>query len=199
MNSVAYVDNRDGHGRPARGTHVDSISYYTNDLADMNRDMHSMQQRKTEIAVTGNSSFEADNWFSRVMMTAFELADRVMVDSAEDNALRANYSSYDESSERVPQAEQMTSRYGSFGPLVDVSPRVAQCKDPFPIRRNEPPIGFEPPLGTAKRVTIETDNDQSMEKQPSEGSVSSSTSEVPHVSPPSIELEGDQLFRVPHF
>ena len=171
---VAYVDNRSDNVRPARGTHVDSISYYTHDLADMNRDMYSMQQRKTEIAVTGNSSFEADHWFSRVMMSAYDLADRIMVDSAEHNALRANYSSYDESADRVPQAEQMTSRYGSFGPLVDVSPRVAQCNDPFPIHRNEPRVG------TVRTFPRQAGLDRLAETDLSGASVSSS--EGPRVS-----------------
>jgi hypothetical protein len=67
------------------------------------------------------------------MHSAFEVADRIMVDSAEDNSLRTAYSSFDDSGAAVPQAEQMSSRYGSFGPVSDVSPRIAQCRHPFPL------------------------------------------------------------------
>ena len=115
---VAFVDTRVDNQKPERGTHVDSISYYTHDLAALNKHMYFMQQRKTEIQVTGNVSFEADNWISRVMASAYEVADSIMVDSAEDNALKANYSSFETATGGVPQAEQMTSpRYGSFGPV----------------------------------------------------------------------------------
>jgi hypothetical protein len=113
---VAFIDTRVDNQKPERGTHVDSIAYYTHDLAALNKDMYFMQQRKTEIQVTGNVSFEADNWISRVMASAYEVADSIMVDSAEDNALKANYSSFETATGAVPQAEQMTSRYGSFGP-----------------------------------------------------------------------------------
>ena len=124
--SVAYTDNGSSNERPSRGTHVDSISYYTYDLADCNKNMYFMQQRKTEIAFSGNSSNEADSWIARLMISAYEVADQIMVDSAEDNALgagslvdnalRANYSSFEDGA-GIPQAELMSSRYGSFGPL----------------------------------------------------------------------------------
>jgi hypothetical protein len=127
--SVAYVDDRSVNERPPRGTHVDSISYYTYDLAGTNKDMYFMQRRKAEIALTGNTSFEADNWLSQLMISAYEVADQIMVDSAEDNALRATYSLSDECGSSIPQAELMSSRYGSFGrPVVGMSPRTAQCQ-----------------------------------------------------------------------
>lgn len=120
-----------GNTRPERGTHVDSISYYTHDLAVCNKNMYYMQQRKTDIAVTGNVAKEADHWLSRMMLSAYEVADRIMIDSAEDNALKSSYSSsFDDPSAAIPQAEQMTSRYGSFGPINgagSVTARSAQC------------------------------------------------------------------------
>ena len=93
-----------------------------------------MQRRKTEIALTGNMSFEADNWLSKLMISAYEVADQIMVDSAEDNALRTNYSFTGEgtgsssSSSAIPQAELMSSYYGSVGPKIGMSPRTAQCQ-----------------------------------------------------------------------
>ena len=130
--SVAYVDNRSSNERPTRGTHVDSISYYTYDLADCNKRMYAMQQRKAEIARTGNSSNHVDTWLARLMISANEVADQIMVDSAEDNALRANYTgtSFDGGmgNDPVPQAELMSSHYGSFGHNVaGMSPRTSQC------------------------------------------------------------------------
>lgn len=123
-NSVTYLDNRSINERPARGTHVDSISYYTYDLADCNKHMYSMQQRKTEIAYSGNRTIEADTWLARLMISAYAAADQILVDSAEDNALRASHSIFEDGA-GIPQAELMSSRYGSFGPL-GVSPRGSQ-------------------------------------------------------------------------
>lgn len=142
--SVAYVDNRSVNERPPRGTHVDSISYYTYDLAESNKAMYLMQQRKTKIALTGNSSFVADNWLARIMKSAYAVADRIMVDSAEDNALRATYSSFDEHGGGIPQAELMSSRYGSFGPLAEMSPSTPQSS-PYakPLNRFEAPLDQE--------------------------------------------------------
>lgn len=127
--SVAYVDNRAVNERPARGTHVDSISYYTYDLADCNRNMYNMQQRKAELALTGGASFDVDTWIARLMISANEVADQIMIDSAEDNALRATYTSFDETyGVPIPQAELMSSHYGSFGTkMMGMSPRTTQC------------------------------------------------------------------------
>eukprot|EP00934_Nitzschia_sp_Nitz4_P006176 Nitzschia sp. Nitz4//scaffold4_size323378//84551//88052//NITZ4_000640-RA/size323378-snap-gene-0.407-mRNA-1//1//CDS//3329553339//6166//frame0 len=149
---VAYVDNRAINQRPARGTHVDSISYYSYDLADCNRNMVAMQQRKSKLALTGNKNFEADNWISRLMISANEVADRIMIDSAEDNALRANYTSFDELSvgAPIPQAELMSSRYGSFGQNAGISPRTSQC---LPYARQDPPLHMERNEGNIARLT----------------------------------------------
>eukprot|EP00980_Cylindrotheca_fusiformis_P026200 scaffold15514_cov129-Cylindrotheca_fusiformis.AAC.8 len=114
--NVTYLDNRSVNERPARGTHVDSISYYTYDLADCNKHMYYMQQRKTEIAYSGNRTIEADTWLARLMISAYSAANQILIDSAEDNALRANYSTFEDGA-GIPQAELMSSRYGSFGPL----------------------------------------------------------------------------------
>jgi hypothetical protein len=92
--------------------------------------MHFMQRRKAEIALTGNTSFlTADNWMSQLMISAYEVADQIMVDSAEDNALRTTYSLSDQHRSSIPQAELMSSHYGSFGrSMVGMSPRTAQCQ-----------------------------------------------------------------------
>jgi hypothetical protein len=154
------VDNRSVNEKPERGTHVDSISYYTYDLADRNKQMHFMQQRKTEIALTGNSSSEADNWLATLMISAYEVADQIMVDSAEDNALRATYASFDEYGTSIPQAELMSSQYGSFGARVGLSPRSAQGR-PYSqsLERYEPPLTEPGLVPDAKQPPLSTDDE----------------------------------------
>lgn len=127
--SVAYVDNRGVNQRPARGTHVDSISYYTFDLADCNKKLYTMQKRKSQIALTGNASNDAETWLSRLMISANEIADQIMIDSAVDNSLRAAYTNMDDRfGVPIPQAELMASHYGSFGyKNSGMSPRTSQC------------------------------------------------------------------------
>mmetsp|Transcript_28604 Transcript_28604/g.77462 ORF Transcript_28604/g.77462 Transcript_28604/m.77462 type:complete len:1097 (+) Transcript_28604:157-3447(+) len=114
--NVAYVDNRDMTQKPQKGTHVDSISYYTCDLADMNEEMCSMQRRKSEIAFQGTHHPEANNWFTKLVVSAYEMADEIMLDSAEDNALRTAYTSLDETGVPIPQAELMDEKtiYGTL-------------------------------------------------------------------------------------
>lgn len=128
--NVAYVDNREAlTHRPERGTHVDSISYYTYDLAETNKQLHTMQQRKVEMAFEGSNHVEADNWFTKLVVSAYEMADEIMIDSAEDNALRTTYSGVTAIPEgsAIPQAELMSTHtlYGSMG--VGETPRTAQC------------------------------------------------------------------------
>jgi Late exocytosis, associated with Golgi transport/Cytosolic domain of 10TM putative phosphate transporter len=128
--NVAYVDNREAMThRPQRGTHVDSISYYTYDLAETNKKLYTMQQRKAEMAFEGSNHVEADNWFTKLVVSAHEMADEIMIDSAEDNALRTTYSDVSAIPQgtAIPQAELMSTHtlYGSIG--VGETPRTAQC------------------------------------------------------------------------
>jgi hypothetical protein len=55
------------------------------------------------------------------------MADEIMIDSAEDNALRTSYSSSSEKGISIPQAELMSTRtlYGTLG--VSETARTAQC------------------------------------------------------------------------
>ncbi|CAJ1948545.1 unnamed protein product [Cylindrotheca closterium] len=116
--NVAYVDNRTLNERPAKGTHVDSISYYVHDLAFCNMQMDFMSKRKVEIALSGNKTTDATNWVAKLMISAYEVADQILVESAEDNALKANHTTNVEEEGGILQAELMSSfaRYGSFGP-----------------------------------------------------------------------------------
>jgi len=63
---VLFVEDGRYVERPERGTRVDSISYYTQELAADSRALFKMQQRKVQIAESGNLSFQADNWLNKV-------------------------------------------------------------------------------------------------------------------------------------
>jgi hypothetical protein len=133
--NMAYMDNRDTMEKPEKGTHVDSISYYTYDLAETNKELHAMQSRKVEMAFAGSSHVDVENWITKLMVAAYEMADEIMIDSAEDNALRTSYSSSSEKGISIPQAELMSTRtlYGTLG--VGETARTAQC-GPY-TRRND--------------------------------------------------------------
>lgn len=65
---VVYIEDGRYVERPVRGTRVDSISYYTQELAADSRALFKMQQRKVQIADSGNLSFKADNWLNQVCL-----------------------------------------------------------------------------------------------------------------------------------
>jgi len=103
--------------RPARGTRVDSISYYTQELAAHSRTLFRMQKRKGAIAESGNQSIQASNWLDSVVREASLVASRIMDDSVQDNALISPADSFDHagsSSSRHRMAETMSSTYGSI-------------------------------------------------------------------------------------
>eukprot|EP00535_Pseudo-nitzschia_heimii_P001597 CAMPEP_0197185942 /NCGR_PEP_ID=MMETSP1423-20130617/12922_1 /TAXON_ID=476441 /ORGANISM="Pseudo-nitzschia heimii, Strain UNC1101" /LENGTH=866 /DNA_ID=CAMNT_0042637123 /DNA_START=119 /DNA_END=2716 /DNA_ORIENTATION=- len=114
--NVAYVDNRCVTEKPQKGTHVDSISYYTYDLSDMNKKMCTLQSRKAEIALKGTNDPQANNWFTKLVVSAYDMANEIMIDSAEDNALRTSYTPVGETGIPIPQAELMGERtiYGTL-------------------------------------------------------------------------------------
>lgn len=122
--NVAYVDNYNRRitEKPQKGTHVDSISYYTYDLNEMNKQMCSLQSRKAEIALEGTNHSAADNWFTKLVVSAYEMANEIMLDSAEDNALRTSYTPVCETGVPIPQAELMGERT-IYGTLQGVAAR----------------------------------------------------------------------------
>jgi hypothetical protein len=75
--------------RPKRGTRVDSIQYYTRELAAHSRVLFRLQQRKNSIAESGNASIRADNWWFEQVNS---MANRILIDSVEENALISPYS-----------------------------------------------------------------------------------------------------------
>lgn len=107
-------DNMETMQRPQRGAHVDSISYYVQDMAATSKALIKMQRRKTQIAESGNRMNRADNWMDNVMAVASEYAQQIMADSEEDNFLKAQ-ASFRRRGTAIPQVENMRSIYGSFG------------------------------------------------------------------------------------
>lgn len=99
--------------RPRKGTRVDSISYYTQELAAHSRALFRLQSQKERIAESGNLSVRAENWFDSVFQEFSEVANQIMDDSILDNDLISPNESVDGLGFR--HAENMTSRYGSFG------------------------------------------------------------------------------------
>lgn len=112
---------------PARGIRVDSISYYTRDLAECNRSLFILQQQKTQIAETGNIIVKANNWFTEAIATIADTVSDVLEESLEDNDLKTPQDAMRFMGTSIPQAEQMTSQYGSFGFTVGTpSPLVSR-------------------------------------------------------------------------
>jgi hypothetical protein len=117
--------------RPMRGTRVDSISYYTQELAAHSRTLFRMQGKKAAIADSGNVSLRADNWFDKAIKECSLVASKIMDDSAFDNDLRSCPSDTSDYTNRgFVAAERMTSMYGSFSPsaLVDHSDHCARTR-----------------------------------------------------------------------
>jgi hypothetical protein len=97
--------------RPPRGTRVDSISYYTQELAAHSRTLFRMQQKKIKIANEGAQQLHDEHlrisalinaangtkdsssilqnpfWFDQILYEATQVADQILDDSEFDNAL----------------------------------------------------------------------------------------------------------------
>ena len=56
----------DDYTSPQRGTRVDSVSYYKNQLDDLNDKVERMQQEKRRIMEEGNDRVSASEWISNI-------------------------------------------------------------------------------------------------------------------------------------
>ena len=118
---VYYLDEDVRKERPSVGTRVDCISYYTQELAAHSRTLFLMQRKKNQIAMSGNASLRADNWFDKAVRQAAQVADAIMDESRLDNGLLSPSDSFQSTPGERPvmqRAELMTSRYGSFSPAT---------------------------------------------------------------------------------
>lgn len=141
---------------PAKGTQVDAISYYTRELAESNKDVFVMQRRQIQVAETGNASVRASDWLSMIADYAAGAATTILDDSEVDNDLLSPHDSFADTDGSIPQAERMTSMYGSImhGPRAEIakSPRQAQSSKraslgPIPTFSSDTEISF-PTLGS---------------------------------------------------
>jgi hypothetical protein len=115
---ILYVEDGRYSEKPARGTRVDSISYYTAELGANSRSLFKMQQQKAQIAESGNMSLRAENWYESVSRDFTEVANQILGDSVEANDLTSPGEARltpEMLSNSVPQAEKMTSIYGTLG------------------------------------------------------------------------------------
>lgn len=91
--SAIYVGEDEGQVlNPARGTRVDSISYYTRDLANANKILLELQKRMEKVAESGNAQGNA--LLDKLLRYANDTADQIMEDSLEDNELTSPSDSY---------------------------------------------------------------------------------------------------------
>ncbi|KAL7568743.1 hypothetical protein ACA910_021736 [Epithemia clementina (nom. ined.)] len=102
--------------KPNRGVRVDSITYYTMELAEHSRNLSELQVSVRAIAESGNREKEAGSWIDQAMLGAETISNQIIKDSLEENALLAPSESYPYSDERP--VEHMTSKYGSFGIVI---------------------------------------------------------------------------------
>lgn len=72
---------------PPKGAVVDSIDYYTLDLAEINQRLFLGQRKKAQIAHTGNLSVRADGWISKASAYASSIGASVIGESNEANSL----------------------------------------------------------------------------------------------------------------
>jgi len=156
--NVAYVDNRSVKEKPQKGTHVDSISYYNYDLSEMNKKMCALQSRKAVIALEGTNSPAANNWFTKLVVSAYEMANEIMIDSAEDNALRTSHTPVGETGVSIPQAELMGERT-IYGTIQGVASNSAQSS----------PYGFQ---GSFVDSVADSTNDRNLLQNSDDGSCS---------------------------
>ena len=142
--------------RPARGTRVDSISYYTQELAAHSRTLFRMQQRKIKIANEGAQQLHETHlkmsglvekngegadllqpfWFDQIVYEATQVADQILDDSEWDNAL-ITPPTYEEFNDSMPQKSipsiNTSSTTTSSGNAVDygsISPSNSTTQPP---------------------------------------------------------------------
>eukprot|EP00550_Attheya_septentrionalis_P009222 CAMPEP_0198291930 /NCGR_PEP_ID=MMETSP1449-20131203/9268_1 /TAXON_ID=420275 /ORGANISM="Attheya septentrionalis, Strain CCMP2084" /LENGTH=1076 /DNA_ID=CAMNT_0043990617 /DNA_START=67 /DNA_END=3297 /DNA_ORIENTATION=- len=108
---------------PEKGDQVDSILYYTRDLADCNAQMVIFQNQVNQLAEIGNQSFRATTWLEKAVDAlscgAMDILDESMIDNGLTTPKQTSASSrrLTAGTTGVTQVERMKSvgaRYGSF-------------------------------------------------------------------------------------
>ncbi|GKY92356.1 hypothetical protein MPSEU_000206500 [Mayamaea pseudoterrestris] len=158
-----YVQDGRYVERPERGTRVDSISYYTQELAAHSRELYKMQQRKAQIAESGNIAIKADNWMEKAFRNFSWVQNIIMADSALANDLLAPEDPYSQSSPvtQSPRAELMTSRYGAISPSTLESATSYESMDDGPITLVKQDSQLEEPEFTSPYGKYKEDDERS--------------------------------------
>ena len=110
--------------RPAKGTRIDSIQYYTQELAAHSRALFRLQKHKGAISESGNHSMKAEHWLDHVVREASIVAEQIMDESVMDNALISPTQSYSGGGPTPNHfAERMSSsNYGSINSTLSFLP-----------------------------------------------------------------------------
>ena len=111
------VEDEAATERTPKGTRVDSISYYTQELSANSKKLFILQQRKNRVAEMGRTSTQHLTWFDDIVRNVEKITGEILDESVIENDLGCSSGDWDQrrSSSGVPQAEHMTSKYGSFG------------------------------------------------------------------------------------
>jgi Late exocytosis, associated with Golgi transport/Cytosolic domain of 10TM putative phosphate transporter len=136
-------DDNDVPDRPPKGTRVDTISYYTQELAGHSRALARLQKRKNSLAETGNHSLQAGGWLDKIVKEATLIGNAIMRDSMQDNHLESSSANLNHRNRKnsYPQAENMTSQYGSIAPPKsayfknDNSQDIRKSREGIPVRQ----------------------------------------------------------------
>jgi hypothetical protein len=134
---VVHVIKEDGP-YPPPGSVVDSISIYTRDLAEANRELYLKQKRKAHVGNTGQTSTREDNWLINMVDAATEAASTVMDDSELENDLGMSRQAMAANSNGIIRAEDMTSRYGSFGSSSRSTPASPSLNSHKQMAKDDP-------------------------------------------------------------
>ncbi len=166
--SAVYVGEDEGQIlSPPRGTRVDSISYYTRDLANANTILLQLQQKMEKVAESGNAQGNA--LLDMLLRYATDTADQILEDSLEDNDLTSPSDSYDNLAGLASQTPYIAFKedtpgaafayqYGSFTATEPFAPalvkRKIQKQVVFPPSLRKPnwdatPPSAKTPLGSS--------------------------------------------------
>eukprot|EP00566_Odontella_aurita_P003015 CAMPEP_0113599678 /NCGR_PEP_ID=MMETSP0015_2-20120614/42281_1 /TAXON_ID=2838 /ORGANISM="Odontella" /LENGTH=1029 /DNA_ID=CAMNT_0000507843 /DNA_START=376 /DNA_END=3466 /DNA_ORIENTATION=+ /assembly_acc=CAM_ASM_000160 len=108
---------------PPKGVRVDSITYYTQELANFSREVFLMQKKKSRIIETGNASPRDSSWIQSAIDAAKGTADEIIEESLEANELTIGASQ----SMQNHESNYLSRRYGSFD---EGDPRRSRRRNP---------------------------------------------------------------------
>lgn len=146
---VVFVNDDMTTERTPKGTRVDSISYYTQELATNSKELFLLQERKNRVAESGRSSHPQLTWFDGVVQNVERITGAILEESIIDNDLSCTSSDWDRIKNHtggVPQAELMTSKYGSFSAatLFNSKDRLEGKASPLLDDLGKPPATASP-------------------------------------------------------